>query len=544
MNKTQQKLFEEIKAQEERGLPVRIIILKARQEGISTFIAARLYFRTICIPNTASAIIADLDANAQQLFEIYRRFYESSPEDLKPCKKYDRRDRGTVFDELQSRIDILVATEAKNEVSGRTGRSRTYQNVHCSEYAFWANARATMNALNQTIPEKEGTEVYIESTANTWGDDFFSAWERAKEGKSDYQAVFFPWWFHLEYATPCDEQKQQEIESTLGTAEDAEFGNERYLLEEFKLSFAQLHWRRRTIANKCSGSLQTFKREYPSFAEEAFQTAGEYALDQNALVYFSKEVQNPLWVGDINKERHLDLTETPTGFLKIWEEPEPYTEYIIGSDHAQGLDWGDFNYAVVIRRLPLQVVATLAGHDGRRIQPDEFGLLMAWLGEYYHWARICPESNNDGGKAITVLQMVAKYPKLIYEDAHLRLSKTKRVGWMNNAATRKLLISELQEAIKQRAITIQDSMIINCAKGFVYVNGKPQAVKKGEKRVAGESLWQYIDCPLFALGSALLAHNRLPPPKPQEVIKNDYRHPRTLKRMQQAKAQKGILAYV
>lgn len=546
LNRTQRKLFQAIESQEAKGLPVRIIVLKARQEGISTAIAARNFLRAICLENTPAAIVADRDDNAILLYGIYSYFYNNLPMEMRPPKEYDRRDKGTVF-ENNSRIDIMVSTEAKEEVAGATGRSRRYGDLHLSEYAFWRNARATMNALNQTVPDSEGTSIIIESTANGWGDDFHTEWERAMLGKSDYLPVFFPWWFHNEYALSFGSEKEKsDFGNTLREHDDAEYGNELAELEIYSLSLEQLNWRRRYIRNQCAGSLGTFMREYPASPEEAFRATGEHALDMSSMVYYEQNIKKPIFIGDIvprKVKQGFDLIANPQGFVFIWEESEPYCEYIVGSDHAQGLDWGDYNWAVVLRRLPLQVVAELHGHEGRRIQSDDFGELLALVGRYYNMAWICPESNNDGGKAITVLEREAKYNRLIFED-QLKLSKVHRVGWQSNNYSRRLMVSEVQEVIKDQTVDISSEMLIKCGMSFVYVNGKPQAQKKGQPRNPNDFLWQYIDCPLFALGSALLTHNRLPAPKPPDVRAVGDVHPRTRKWEREQKAKRGALAYV
>ena len=43
--------------------------------------------------------------------------------------------------------------------------------------------------------------------------------------------------------------------------------SEEWLLkEQHKLTWEQLNWRARTIANKCGGDIDVFKQEYPSTA--------------------------------------------------------------------------------------------------------------------------------------------------------------------------------------------------------------------------------------------------------------------------------------
>jgi hypothetical protein len=74
-NAAQKKLHETIEAQRAKTGRVRIVILKARQLGISTYIAARLYHRTINNPGLRTIIIGHERRASSNLFQIVRRFH-------------------------------------------------------------------------------------------------------------------------------------------------------------------------------------------------------------------------------------------------------------------------------------------------------------------------------------------------------------------------------------------------------------------------------------------------------------------------------------
>ena len=56
-----------------------IKILKARQLGSSTYIAARFFWEALFNPNTRVAVIAHSDAGVKNIFNIYQRFYTNLP---------------------------------------------------------------------------------------------------------------------------------------------------------------------------------------------------------------------------------------------------------------------------------------------------------------------------------------------------------------------------------------------------------------------------------------------------------------------------------
>src|SRR5215472_8238184 len=80
-NVAQRKLHEIIETQKATTGRVRVIILKARQLGVSTYIAARLYQRTINNPGLRTIIIGHERRASSNLFDLVRRFHDNMPND-------------------------------------------------------------------------------------------------------------------------------------------------------------------------------------------------------------------------------------------------------------------------------------------------------------------------------------------------------------------------------------------------------------------------------------------------------------------------------
>jgi hypothetical protein len=64
--------------------------------------------------------------------------------------------------------------------------------LHASECAFWESLPLQMASLMQTVPDMDGTEIIIESTANGFN-EFHSLWRKAEAGESEILPVFLPW---------------------------------------------------------------------------------------------------------------------------------------------------------------------------------------------------------------------------------------------------------------------------------------------------------------------------------------------------------------
>lgn len=83
-NAAQLKLHEAIEKQKAETGRVRVVVLKARQLGISTYIAARLFHRTVSNPGLRTVIVGHEQRASSNLFQIVRRFYDNLPEYIRP----------------------------------------------------------------------------------------------------------------------------------------------------------------------------------------------------------------------------------------------------------------------------------------------------------------------------------------------------------------------------------------------------------------------------------------------------------------------------
>ena len=89
----QQKLYEVVEKQRAAGKPIRIIVLKARQEGISTIVESLIFEDSHKNENRASLIIAhDLDST-NKLFGISKLFYDMLPGQKKPLDHSNRKEQ-------------------------------------------------------------------------------------------------------------------------------------------------------------------------------------------------------------------------------------------------------------------------------------------------------------------------------------------------------------------------------------------------------------------------------------------------------------------
>lgn len=268
LNKAQHYIHEQCENQIKRKGWVRKIIVKARQEGASTYIAARFYHKTTRIPGTSTFILAHDGDTTAKLFKMVKRFQENVHPSLKPDPKASNR-KELVFEDIDS--DYAVGT-AGNDSGGRGG---TVQLFHGSEAAYWANTDEIEKGVMESVPLLHGTEMILESTANGIGNMFHEKAMAALAGKGDYELIFIPWFWMEEYT------REPDSEFTL-TQDEVEYQ------ELYCLTKEQMAWRQSKILTLGNGDwqrgLDKFKQEYPANVHEAFESSGSGLIKPIAIM--------------------------------------------------------------------------------------------------------------------------------------------------------------------------------------------------------------------------------------------------------------------
>jgi hypothetical protein len=260
-NAAQLKLHELIEQQKASTGRVRVVILKARQLGVSTYVAARFYRAITASPGLKTIIVGHERRASSNLFQIVKRLHDGLPDDLRPSVGTSNAEELS-FDRLDSGYLVSVAT-----VEG-AGRSATAQFLHASEAAFWPDLPVQMASLLQTVPDVDGTEIIIESTANGYN-DFHALWRKAEAGESEFMPIFLPWTLDPGY------RRKVEPDFVMD-------GEEKKLAELHSLDAEQIAWRRAKISQL--GSADYFAQEYPITPSEAFISSTFDSLIQANLV--------------------------------------------------------------------------------------------------------------------------------------------------------------------------------------------------------------------------------------------------------------------
>ena len=469
------------------GKPIRVIILKARQMGLSTAVEALIYWWTATNENITSVIIGHEEKSAKNLYMMFRRYYDNSNPLFKPSIKYNTR-TDLSFEKLddygnQVGLNSIIKTATAKNPSA--GRSDTIQCLHGSEIGEWENGEELVASIMQTVPYEEYMElpsmIFLESTAKGRGNYFHKEWRLAEKGENNFVPFFFPWWIMDGYADVNDEPLGELNEYELFLVDLLSKGYTTYSGVHFDTDDipARIKFYRRKAKDFASTPERMFQ-EYPSVAKEAFIASGKQVfnalkleqLEQQAIPLEDTEYYD-LQTGETAEDYILQpvpYNENSEDFtyeapLKIFKHPEPGHEYAIGGDVAEGLVDGDYSVAEVVDTVTLETVARWRGH----VDPDRFGEILASLGTYYNFALIGVEVNNHGLTTIQKLRdnyytNLFKREKGYDEDFE---EPTSNLGWKTDMRTKRLAIDTLITIIREDIQKDPDQVFIDEAFAFV-----------------------------------------------------------------------------
>ena len=462
-NFMQKRIDKEIEKQRLQGRPVRIIVLKYRQGGCSTYVEGKIFHKTQFTELTNSLIIAHKEDASTNLFNMSKLFYEELPKAMRPMKRASNA-KELIFENpetdivrkqknpgLRSKIKIDTAKNAE------AGRSDTIHNLHASEVAFWNDAEKVMISLMQSVPNTPNTMVVLESTANGIGGYFYDMWFRAVNGENEFFPLFFAWFEHPEYRMqPAKDFILTKAEQKLKTL--------------YKLDDEQLAWRRWCIANNCGGDEEKFKQEYPANDIEAFIASGRPVFDVEKLQLRLQQVRGKGVRGDL---RNGKFEKDAKGRLIIFKHPESGRPYVMGADVAEGVSKGDYSVCQVIDNITGEQVAKWRGH----IDPDLLADEEKALAEYYNGALIANEVNNHGLTTVKALEKQGynfQYKREVIDE--ITLEKQHKHGFRTDSVTRPVVVDGLRTIVRERSDLVNDEETIREMLTFVFNDeNKPEA---------------------------------------------------------------------
>lgn len=463
LNTPQRSMLQMLEADRRDGLPLRVILLKARQWGGSTLTQMYMaWMQTVRHTNWHSAICAHNKTAAANIRGMFTKLLQKYPKDLWEGEKDAK------FVPFEGCTDVRTINGRDCRVSIGSSerpdalRGGDYAMVHLSEAAFLVStpsrpARALAQAVCSSVPLVPETLVVVESTARGIGDYFHTEWLRSKNGESDKNAIFVPW-FEVDFnSIPTDEPMK--ILANLTPYEKK--------LWRQGCTSARINWyRRRSREYSDKDALHS---EFPSNDIEAFASSQSMVFSPVHVEHLRSACVIPPRKGEIDSSAQRFIDDE-TGRLKLWEKPTPNSRYVVAVDvggRSPKSDWSVISVMEADSECP-RVCAQWRGH----IDHDLLANKSANIARFFNNALLVIESNtyetDDFGSSVDsnlfILNRLAEsYPNLYRRVTYDRISnaQTTRIGFHTNRATKTMLISGLIEAVREGMYIERDTDACN-----------------------------------------------------------------------------------
>lgn len=399
------------------------IVLKARQMGMTTWVAGRFFLRTITRPGTLTLQVAHTREAAEAIFRVVQRMWEELPVELRegPLVRSRANAGMMAFPRMDSEFRVASASDAS------AGRGLSVQNLHCSEVSRWpGDAAETLAGLRAALVP--GGELVLESTPSGAYGAFYEEWRGGVEfggdgDLTDAQSArmnaapmelekglvrhFLPWWMERQYVGPA-------------VAEAELNEDERMLVERHGLSLEQIGFRRGL--ERSYGMLRS--QEFAEDAETCFRATGSSCFDVEAIERRLAEAPVELW-------------RRNGGAVLVWLPPMSGREYVVAVDSAGGGEDGDFAAVQVVEVGTGLQCAELQ----QRLRPAELARAAAELAREYGGALVAVERNNHGAAVLAYLETNERYGRVYRQGGE--------AGWLTTAASKPEAIARIGSMLEQ-----------------------------------------------------------------------------------------------
>lgn len=486
------------------GRPIRLVLLKARQWGGST--TSQIYMCWLQLVHKVSlnsVIVAQTKKTSFAIKAMYDRALKYYPLDM-------LYPQGAAFSEKEPKMVNVGMTGDYKLIPQRDCtitiasyeapdalRGDAYSLVHCSEVALWSptdkkSPESVVRSACSGVLLRPYTMIIYESTANGTGNFFQEEYDNAKEGLSQFDALFISWFDIDLYSAPIPDDEieafaewlySNRLSSNVSSKRE-EPGKYLWWLWQQGATLQGIKWYIAERAGK--NSHEVMAAEFPTDDVEAFVHSGAKVFDKYRVEALKKTCKPPKYIGDVYADRdvgkeafsNVRFAEDGQGDLWIWAMPEIDPDEIVTNRYLVVVDIGgrshkaDWSVIAVFDRLFMQeggkpvVVAQWYGH----IDID----LLAWkagqIAAFYDNALLVIESNTlethdkerqvDGDQSQFVLNQLGD----VYSNLYARSSPEDSIvdgmpvkyGFHTNISTKPMVISTLVKVIREASYVERD----------------------------------------------------------------------------------------
>ncbi len=505
----QRILVSRFEAKRKAGLPIRLILLKARQWGGST--TTQLYMAWLQFfhkKGLNSLIIAHQGTASDEIKDMFDLMIKKHPVEF-------LHKLGDVYSENEPKLVGVGKSGSTHRVPQRECkikvgtaerpngcRGGAYSLVHLSEVGLWQKTEGKspediVRSACSGILAKPYTMIVMESTANGTGNFFHREYSAAADPKvkSQYEALFIAWFQIEHYSMPFNSAEElrnfaaqlwENRHNAYSPSNREESGRYLWSLWERGATLEAIHWYVYERAGK--NDFAVMASEYPSDDVEAFVHSGSMVFDQYLVKRFEPFCRDPQFVGEVYADgdegeealANLRFREDRQGLLSIWAMPERFDDCEVTDRYLTVVDVGgrsnkaDWSVIVVFDRMsmidgsePPSVVAQWYGH----CDIDRLAWRAAQIAAFYNDSLLVIESNTlethdkerqieGGDQSQYILNQISDiYPNLYarkQSEDEIREGAPRKYGFHTNVATKPMVISTLVKVIRERLYIERD----------------------------------------------------------------------------------------
>ncbi len=496
------------------GLPIRLILLKARQWGGST--TTQLYMAWLQFfhkKGLNSLIIAHQGTASDEIKDMFDLMIKRHPVEFlhKLGDAYSEDEpklvgvgkSGSTHRVPQRDCKIKVGTAERPNGC----RGGAYSLVHLSEVGLWQKTDGKspediVRSACSGILARPYTMIVMESTANGTGNFFHTEYTAAADPKvkSQYEALFIAWFQIEHYSRQFNSSEELRAfakrlwdnrDNAYTPSNREESGRYLWSLWEKGASLEAINWYIYERAGK--NDFAVMASEYPSDDVEAFVHSGTMVFDKYLVKRFEPFCREPKYIGEVYADAdegedalaNIRFREDRQGLLSVWAKPETFDDYEVSDRYLTVVDVGgrsnkaDWSVIVVFDRLsmidgsePPSVVAQWYGH----CDIDRLAWRAAQIAAYYNDSLLVIESNTlethdkerqveGGDQSQYILNQISDiYPNLYarkQSEDEIREGLPRKYGFHTNVATKPMIISTLVKVIRERLYIERDKRCLD-----------------------------------------------------------------------------------
>lgn len=461
LNRPQRQYLEAMERLRSAGLPIDIILCKARQWGGSTLTQLyMLWIQLIHRRNWNSVICGDIEKQSSIVAGMLSKVINHYPVWASDGKRitttpYQGTRNTRVINYSNSRYS-LGSSQKPDSL-----RSEDISMAHLTEVGLW---RATagrkpedlVQSIFGSIASGEYTMKVLESTAKGVGNFFHRTWIEAIEGRNNFTPVFIPWFSIDLYSKPLDKGDYAPFVESMNSYEKELFAK--------GATLEAINWyrdKRREIPDEW----RLFS-EFPSSANEAFQSTGRRIFRLSYVRDARKCCTPPSFTGDIENGKFVQAMpgeDVSDNVLMVWIMPDNEQtfrdRYIVTVDVGGVSEKSDYSCITVADRIAMlnggipEIVACWHGH----IEHDRLAWKAVEIARAYNNALLVIEANTletegtEGDNFEYILNEVAgRYSNLYCRTSQLeiRQGRPRRWGFHTNPSTKPMVINFLVKALR------------------------------------------------------------------------------------------------